>query len=259
LFIAPLMMLMSLFMAWREIDTTRFLFWVTSATGLLLLLAQLRLHYFGSFAIFMPLLVVADGYLRRGAFKPAVGWSVLAVAFAVAFSPAVRTRFFGRQILAGDGSYMMIHRLFPQLGNLCRDRPGVMLVNAFDGHYIRFHTDCKVIANNFLVTEQDVKKFAEVDALMHAPAAKVLEMHPSIAYVFVHRNAMFISDPEGYLELAPPDYPGVITQPLVRELLDSDPKQLPPRFRLEINIPYSNNPGTNFARVFAILPSTATP
>jgi hypothetical protein len=260
--IAPVALLMSVLMAWREIDGERFLFWITSAAGLLLLLAQLRLHYFGSFALFMPMLVLADDASRRGVFPAAIGWSAIGATFLFAFMPGVTGRFFAPQMLAGDGGYMMSHRIYQQLGSLCRERPGVMLAGIFDGHYIRFHTDCSVIANNFLVTEQHARKNQEVDSLMHAPASRLLELNPDVRYIYVHRNVLFVADKQGYLELAPPNYPGVVTLPLVKELLDTDPKRLPPEFHLEANVVYPSDSNTTFARVFSLRPPfhvTASP
>ena len=42
------------------------------------------------------------------------------------------------------------------------------------GHYIRYYTDCPVIANNFLLTPQHFRKMDEVGALFSLSAATLV-------------------------------------------------------------------------------------
>ncbi len=50
---------------------------------------------------------------------------------------------------------------------------------AFDGHYIRFHTDCSVIANNFLVTPQHEQKYMEASRLLSMRRPRCLQPPPT--------------------------------------------------------------------------------
>ena len=46
------------------------------------------------------------------------------------------------------------------MAEACRRAPGAVLAAPSVGHYVRFHTDCGVIANNFLTTSQHLRKIA---------------------------------------------------------------------------------------------------
>lgn len=64
-----------------------------------------------------------------------------------------------------------------------RQQPGVVATAAQFGHYIRFHTDCPVIANNFRLTEQHFEKVRLTNSLFHLSVDQVRTEQPDVRYV----------------------------------------------------------------------------
>jgi hypothetical protein len=237
----------------RERHPARLLFWISSLFGLVMLLAQTRLHYLGSYALYLPLLLLVDENIQRLPMKPAITWSGVALIIIGAHAVAV-PRLFGRQFVGGDGDYELTRPLYSRLAAACEKAPGVALANSMDGNYLRFHTKCAVIGTAFLLTPSDIVKNREEDDLLNLPAAEVPKRNPLLRYAFIRRDTLFVSRPDGRWIIAPEDHPMLIDPPLVKELLHANKDHLPPHFRLLGELTYPTPPHTAYSRVFAIDP-----
>ena len=83
------------------------------------------------------------------------------VVLSVAYYLPVRNQLFFDYPTGMDRRYELIRPLIKDLGKVCAQAPGVALTNNNDGHYVRYHTDCSVIANNFIMTPQHEEKIYE--------------------------------------------------------------------------------------------------
>src|SRR6185295_12476614 len=102
----------------------------------------------------------------------------------------------------------------------CAASPGVVLANPNDGHYLRYHTQCSVIANNFLVTKLQERKTREENDLLRLTSTQLAtQAPPYVKYVYVRRDAIFAQDEHGSLLLLPHGDPNQPDLPLVEELL----------------------------------------
>jgi hypothetical protein len=63
-----------------------------------------------------------------------------------------------------------------------------VLASADDGSAILFHSECSVIANNFILREPDKLHIDEIARLMRLPPAEIRAQRPDIKYVFVRRR-----------------------------------------------------------------------
>jgi hypothetical protein len=230
-FLAPLVLagLAFWFPRTREPDTVFFI--VFSVFGLLLLLQQFRMHYFGSFALTLPLLVAAAGLLRRYPQRATAIYAATAILFAGSFFPPIRDRVFANFMPGLDSHYQIAGVLMPDLSRLCSERPGTAFIWNDAGHYVRFHTECSVIANNFLLTPQHSDKIAEVDAIAAMSLDQVLTKRPDIDYLLVYYTKIWKQMPDGSRQLLSPEELNAAaggTAPLFRELLSAgDPTALP--------------------------------
>jgi hypothetical protein len=247
--LAPISLALSLWKAWHERAPERRYFWLASIFGLVLLAAQMRLEYFGSFALFLPLLYVLDEWARTSAKSPHLIWGVTTVLLAAAAVPGFTMRLFEHQVVSGDAYYDVNRDIFPSLSKACTESPGVVLANPNDGHYIRFHSACSVIANNFLVTKQQERKTREENDLLRLPAADLPGKAPFVKYVYVRRDSMFASTPDGALVLMPRGDPNDPDLPLVQELLSTPADKLPPAYRL---LQQNGPEQTPYSRLFAL-------
>ena len=258
IYVAPFVILLCAYRLWREREPQRVLFWVASLLGLVLLTQQLRLNYFGSFALYLPWLIALDDRSRRtraaAGVKPPVAWSLMAAVFIVAWIPGLTHRLFLHNVAANDPYYQATRKIYPALASECQQAPGVILADAYDGHYIRYHTDCSVIANPFLLTPLHEQKLLETRRLMSLPAAQLLSSAPYLRYVYVRRDSLFYRGPGNTTVTMPRGNPDDPDPPLVQELLTTPMQSFPPRFRLVKELYFPGNADAPYARLFAIDP-----
>jgi len=245
----PVSLALSLWKAWHDRAPERRYFWLASSFGLVLLATQMRLQYYGSFALFIPLLYVVDEWARTRAQSPPIVWGAATLLLAVAAVPGFRMRLFEVQVVSGEPYYDVTRDIYPVLAKACAASPGVVLANPNDGHYVRYHSQCSVIANNFLVTKQQERKTREENDLLKLPAAQLASRAPFVKYVYVRRDSMFGQNPEGGLVLMPLGDPRFPDLPLVQELLATPADKLPPPFKLLVQ---EGPDWAPYARLFAM-------
>lgn len=183
--IVPLTALLCAYNAYRERQQPRLLFWITSLMGLALLVMQIRMHYYGSFALYLPWLVLVQEFCDRSPqhTKSAVLLTVLGML--LAYFPPLRHQLLSPTITAGDLSFRELRPVLETLKKACATDPGIVLADTDAGHYIRYYTDCSTIANNFLLTPQQFKKVDEVMHLYSDTAQKLQANAPQIKYVLI--------------------------------------------------------------------------
>lgn len=249
--LGPVSLALSLWKAWTDRALERRYFWLASAFGLVLLATQIRLQYFGSFALFVPLLYVIDEWTRVRAKVPALIWAAATVLLALSSLPGFTMRLLAREVVSGDPYYDVTRTIYSPLAAACAAAPGIVLANPNDGHYLRYHTQCSVIANNFLVTKFQELKTREENELLSLPATQLISHAPGVKYVYVRRDSLFVSLPDGQLAVAPRGDPKRPDRPLVDELLRTPANQLPPGFRL---LAQEGPDVAPYARAFALTP-----
>lgn len=189
LWLTPLIAAYCAFSAWSERNSPRLFFWICSLLGLTLLLMQFRLNYFGSFALFLPLLVLAERWTARyepQAVRPRQIKFAVSLGFLLAFALPLRYFLFGAPPApAADPNFVYLRPVLEVLKKQCARSPGVVLADNDAGHYIRYYTDCSVIANNFLLTPQHEAKIAEIDRLTALTAEQLSASAPYVRYVLL--------------------------------------------------------------------------
>jgi hypothetical protein len=249
--LTPATAALCLWKIWRERDPARSVFWIASLAGLALLVMQLRLHYFGSFALYLPWLLLLEDWLRKGTLKPVFAWGACAAVVVFSYLPGITGHLFAPQAAAGDPYYELTQPIYAAFAQACREKPGIVLAEPNDGHYIRFNTNCSVIANNFLVTQQQAERTREERALLGLPAKDVLTRAPAVRYVYVRRSSLFYSGSDGRLRFAPDGVPGYPEPALVDELLSADKNALPEHYRMIVEL-VANGGTRPYARLFAV-------
>lgn len=196
-FLLPLIIAM---LAWRWYrERTPELAWllVVGTMGAALLLTQYRLHYFGSFVLFLGAAMLAEFVLLRwprAALVP--GAALLAIAlFAHGLLPVALTL---RPPPGNDYAYTLTRHAYAALGDACTKEPGVVLAEMGDGHYIRFHSACAVIANNFIMTPQHESKLRLTESLLNGTLDGLVERAPYVRYLLVRRADNVLADTSCY-------------------------------------------------------------
>jgi hypothetical protein len=182
--------------------------------------------------------------------------SVLAAAaaslmiLAVAFQPPLKNRLFHTYPPGLSKHYAATRMLFPSLAESCSKQQGSVLSHNDDGHYIRYHTDCSVMTNNFLLTPLHERKILEANRLLRMSPEQLLRDAPHINYVFVRMYEIFESGPNG---VQPTALSTVMSRnpPLFVALTFDD--DIPANFRLIDEVRVEDARDFAYARVFQIV------
>ena len=187
LWLAPLAAVYCAWRGWRERATARVLFWICCMFGLALLLTQLRMHYFGSFALYLPWLLLAQHCIERWP-RTGASWSCCSVSWCSCSRTGcpAGTSWPRRCRSPGD----------PTLPRAAADPRGpaqgvrARIQASCSPTTMRATTsattrDCSVIANNFLLTRQHEQKIRQIDYLTSVPATAFPGVAPFVRYILL--------------------------------------------------------------------------
>jgi hypothetical protein len=183
--LVPLTSLFCLWQGWRERTTPRLFFWICCVFGLALLVTQLRMHYFGSFALYLPWLFLAQSCSTWWPDRRKMVTLLACMGFVLVYWVPGRYQLAGPTPFAGDPNFRTLRPILEDLKRACALDPGIVLADNDAGHYIRYYTQCSVISNNFLLTPQHEAKIRESDYLMSVPAAAFPGVAPFVRYILV--------------------------------------------------------------------------
>lgn len=216
--------------------------------GLALMMLQYRLHPFGSWAVILGGLLAIDRLRQKLNASTLVTAALTLAILALALQPPLRHQLFVRAPPGLDRDYAASRSLYPGLARACTERPGTVLSLADDGHPIRYHTDCSVVVNNFLMTPLHLKKLQEVEVYLHMTPQELVD-RTDIRYLFVRLNDVFFSGPSG-VQPTPIDEIKARNAPLFIELAFA--KKIPGAYRLIGELRVEDERDFAFARVFEI-------
>lgn len=181
----PFLLLFCIWRLFREKDGSVVAYLMFATMGMGLLLMQYRLNYFGAaFMLSVPWFALAYVPFVQRAKRSVVALCAVGM-FLVGFRPVLIGPLFQEYLVAGNVLYETVQPLLPVLQKACDDDPGIVLAAGQFGHYISFHTDCSVIANNFLISDFHFQKVEEVNDLFRVPADVLATAQSPIKYVFV--------------------------------------------------------------------------
>jgi hypothetical protein len=189
---------------------------------------QLRMHYFGSYALYLPYLVLSQRLVRVKPHFERRAYLCTSLLLLLAYVPQIKHVLVAPYPIAGDAWFGRLHPIFPTLRKACAEDPGIVLADTNAGHYVRYYSDCSVIANNFLLTEQHFRKVEEMMHLFTLQPSELIEQAPHVKYVLV-RPGNIIPKENGEVQYA---FWGDTAPALGRQLLLGPLAATPPHFRL---------------------------
>lgn len=155
--------------------------------GLVLMHQQYRLHYFGSFTMWLPLLLEASDRLPALApsSRRAAGMALVA-ALLLAHLPC-RSQLTTAPPTGLSPLYGSLRAFYLSMHELCRREPGVLLADRALGNFIRYHSDCAVMAGNMLIDEDQARRVVRLEALFDGSLEALRREAPFVKYAFVMR------------------------------------------------------------------------
>lgn len=260
--LAPLTFVLCVVQCWRQRQSTQLLFWITCALGLAMLSTQLRMHYFGGFALYLPWLVMVQAYASQRLELQRRAYLLATLALLLTYIPQIRYALIYTPPRAADAWFEQLHPMLKIMRDICAKDPGVVLADSTAGHYIRYYTDCPVIANNFLLTEQQFQKADEVMRLFSLPPEEMPKAAPYVKYVLIRAGSITRKNEGGYTF----SFFGVETPRLATALLLTPETRRPPGYTLlnEINFTfeYQTVETVPYAKLYRVEPrsgSTSSP
>ena len=250
-FITPLLIWYFAIRVWRaDRPADRFLS-IFVVFGIMMLLAQFRFHPFGSWAILLGGLLLLQEYGDRLKLTTLASVGIATLAIAISLQPAVKNRLFLRYPPGNTVDYAATRSLYPDLAEECARESGIAISYNDDGHYIRYHTDCSVISNNFLMTPQHEQKVVELDALLQMDPEQLLVEAPHVDYIFARLFQIFSADLDGRVEPAPISHIVSVNAPLFVALMFAD--ELPKEYVLLDEVRLEDERDFAFGRVYKIV------
>lgn len=245
--LAPATFVLCALRLWRERQSPRLLFWVWCVFGLALLATQMRMHYFGVFALFLPWLIVAQEYARRHPELHKRIFLVTSLLLVFAYAPVMRHALVAPIARAADEGFEPLYPMFAPLQRACAEDPGVVLADNNAGHYIRYFSDCSVIANNFLLTQQQFEKVDEVNRLFELPAEELTKQAPFVKYVLVRAGKIVPKENDRFSY----EFFGARPAGSSAALLLASARSLPPQFELiyEVSMQMRQQPSQRLQEV----------
>jgi len=242
LLLTPLILIYMIFLNFQGISRQHLYYTVFAVFGLGFLLLQQRMHYFGSFVLFLSLFLLFDTYISN---KKPLRWAVLIVVTVVCCLP-VYVKLSSKVPYAGSMDYTYTREIYPAFADVCKNEPGVVLAEYDDGNYIRFYTECAVISMNSIITPQHQAKILQTENLFTQSGSELRINDSWIKYVYVRRQDNIFIDKD--LADVRQKNPG-----LRSELLLSD-NTFPEGFTLvkELVLKLPNQDYVPYARLFKI-------
>lgn len=198
LILTPILLFWFVIRAVRADDSRDRFFAVSAVFGLALLLTQYRLHYHGLFAMLGGTFLALQMLTLRLKL-PAIGTLGLGILFlAASFKTPLDHRLFKIYPLGSDLSYAEARPLFLELSEQCKRDPGVVLASSDDGNFVLFHSDCSVVANNFIMRDSDARKIAAIERLFTSSPAAIRNDPLMIRYVLVRKLDFSVYENEEY-------------------------------------------------------------
>ncbi len=157
-----------------------------SVFGALFLLLQTRFSYHGPYVLLLPLLLLYEFRPPRLRHAPVLLLAVFAAAYV---GPALTLT--APKPLGGQPGYAGLLPFYRAIAEQCERRPGVLLAHPDEGHYLRYHTQCRIIASNMLASAKDFEYRALAQQMFALPVAELIERHDWVDYIYVRREGGF--------------------------------------------------------------------
>jgi hypothetical protein len=166
---------------------------VSALVWLPLMLTQIRMYYFG----YASLILLSLMLIQKAARKPLHGWIGAGMMLAaMSFSLHL---YLTPIAPGGSPRYTSGWPLIYAARAQCDKAPGLLLADHNWGNFLRYQTDCSLIANNFGVAPTEVAAMSKSIAMLAMSPAELRRHYPAVQYVLVSRMELNESPLAGQL------------------------------------------------------------
>jgi hypothetical protein len=173
--------------------------------------------------------------------------------YMLAHQVAVKDQLFANFSVGLDVNYEITRALYPSLAEACHADAGLVIADHNDGHYVRYHSDCSVLANNFLLTPQHRQKVGELLDLLKLSPDQFIARNTGAEYIFVRLEHLYLPGTDGELIDTTEAYIRQNNHRLFGDLVFES--TIPPQFELIAELPIGDGRDFSYARLFRIRPA----
>lgn len=240
LFLLPISLGVILYLSHKKPTLENIFYSTFSVMAVFFLLKQIRFHYFGSYILYIPIVLLFQNIPIK-VFNKNIRVLLLILLTLLAYWVPVGVLFKNQP---GSPVFEATYWASKKLKTFCENDPGIILAPASVGHYLTYFTNCSVLANSFIMAPQDFKYLEKTDNYLNMTSKELLEKGKQIKYVFIMR------DDNISLNLSSHEV-NKINSKLSKELLLSN--SIPANYQLLFEIKQKTSYGeTPFARLLKI-------
>lgn len=148
--------------------------------GAVLMFLQLRFKYHAAYVLLLPALLLFQHYAAGIRYSK----TLVIVAFVIFYAGPVSTLAVSKAP-GGEPGYKGLLPFFDLVATQCAKRPGVLLAHPDEGHYLRYHTDCKIVASNMLATPRDFEYRALAFEMLGMSVPELVRKYDWVDYIYV--------------------------------------------------------------------------
>ncbi len=137
LLLLPISLMGLLFWVTRYKEPANIYFFIFSLFGGLLLLFQNRLNYFGSYVLYFPLCLIAIHFSLKSRKHKYVALFTTTLIVFMSYSISIK-QLVNTKVKGGSFDYAATYIIYKELEKACNEKPGIVLADNNDGHYISY-------------------------------------------------------------------------------------------------------------------------
>ena len=147
--------------------------------GAAFLFLQLRFKYHASYVLLLPVLLLFQQYAAEIRFPKALA----IIAFVVFYAGPV-SKLAVSQPPGGEPGYISLLPFLKVVSKQCAAHPGILLAHPDEGHYLRYHTDCKILSSNMLAESRDFEYRALALKMLGMSVEELMRKYDWLDYIY---------------------------------------------------------------------------
>jgi len=148
--------------------------------GAVFMFLQLRFKYHASYVLLLPILLLFQQYAAEIRYSKVL----VVVAFVILYAGPV-SKLAIAQSPGGEPGYRSLLPFLEVIARQCERHPGVLLAHPDEGHYLRYHTNCKIVSGNMLATPRDFEYRALAFKMLGMSVPDLVREYPWVDYIYV--------------------------------------------------------------------------
>jgi hypothetical protein len=150
------------------------------AFGAIFLFLQLRFKYHAPYVLLLPVLLMYQQYASESRHSQAL----IIVFFIICYVGPV-ANLATEQQPGGEPGYKGLLPFYDLIVAQCEQHPGVLLAHPDEGHFLRYHTKCKIVSNNMLATAKDFEYRALGQKMLAMSVPDLIAQYDWVDYIYV--------------------------------------------------------------------------